>query len=148
MSAVNRFICALLAGIVVGLTGCTQSVNEATYVRENEQVLRRIPIYGDAGQIGEYSVGQPAPGGSVWGKENGPPYDAYSTTHAFRVPRASTCARVGDWYRRELPRRGWRWISGYPSDASYVHGHALVSISCSGRSSRATFFLKVDHNER
>ena len=129
----------------MGLTGCTQSVNEAAYVRKNEQVLRRIPIYADARQTGEYSVGQSAPGG--W-NENGPPYDAYSTSRAFRVPRTSTCAAVGDWYRQKLPRRGWRWVSGYPSDASYVNGHALVSVSCFGSGSRATFILKVDHDER
>ena len=135
-----------LAALV--LTGCrVQSVNEASYVAKNEQVLRGIPVYGDERLVSDYSVGQPASDGSPWQGDNSPPYGAYITAHGFHVPRSTTCATVGDWYRRELPRRGWSWVSGYPRDASYVRGHALVHVYCGGSGNSAGFVLSTDHNE-
>jgi hypothetical protein len=77
-----------------------------------------------------------------------PPYGAYTTSHVLRIAGDSTCDRIGAWYRRELPRRGWRWIAGYPGDASYVRGHALVHVTCSGEGPRAALILSADHDER
>lgn len=140
---------AVVALVALALAGCgARSVNEASYVAENEQVLRSIPAYGSVTPVNDYSVGQPAPDRLPWQGDNGPPYDAYVTAHVFQVPHGVTCRRVGDWYRRELPRHGWRWISGYPRDASYVRGHASVHVSCSGSGNRAAFVLSADYSER
>jgi hypothetical protein len=119
-------------------------VRKAPYVAANQAVLRTIPVYPRARWVNSYSIGIPARCLPV---ENRPPYDHYYSYRAYRLPRGTACGQVGRYYRRTLAARGWRWLGGYPWDASYVRGHALVHVSC-GNGPRGGLILSADHRER
>src|SRR4051794_18762271 len=134
--------CGLVALIALALTGCrVRSVNKASYVAKNEQVLRGIPVFRNAKLISDFSIGHTASDAPL-GQENGPPFGSYTTWHQFQRQEAASCTTVGDWYRRVFRRLGWHrtplasWASATsattPSCTSIAATAALVaSVSAS-----------------
>ena len=143
-------IYGLLALVAIGLTGCgMQSVDEASYVAKNEQVLRGVPVYGHAKVIQDFSKGQTARDAPL-GQENGPPYGSYVTWHYFQKPQAATCEVVGNWYRDAFHRLGWHRTSTYGIvGVGYFRNHAFVYFDCgSSGGGGIEFSLNADYNER
>ena len=146
----NAPICSLIALLALGLAGCrVQSVDRASYVANNERVLRSVPVYGHAQLIRDFSIGQTAHDAPL-GQENGPPYGSYTTWHYFQRLDSVTCERVGLWYRSELRRRGWhRTAASGIVGVGYYRDHAFVYFDCgSSNGGGIGFSLSADYNER
>jgi hypothetical protein len=138
------------ATIALALTGCgVRSVDKASYVAKNEQVLRGIPIFGHARLISDFSIGQTAPDAPL-GQENGPPFGSYTTWHQFQRQDAVTCTTVGEWYRRVLRRLGWHRTAAYGIvGVGYVRDHAFVYFDCGNSNTGGIgFSLSADYDQR
>jgi hypothetical protein len=121
-------------GVIPGTGGCVwRSVDKDAYVAGNEAVFATIPLpdYLRQATTNTYSVGIPAMD-SCLPNENGPPYEAYVTSHVFIQP-------LGE-YPRGFDRRllGPEWVS---QNEAFRRGQASLFISTSDE---ATSF-SVDH---
>jgi hypothetical protein len=125
------------------------NVDKSKYVAANEAAFRDVPVYAKLPLANRSDTGIPATDGPPW-NENGPPYDHYYTWHVYYLPSGRSCTRAAAFYKTTLPKRGWSWVGGFPWDASYVRGHALVHVSCSrGTLGRPdALLLSLDHDER
>jgi hypothetical protein len=141
--------CGLVALIALALTGCrVRSVNKASYVAKNEQVLRGIPVFRNAKLISDFSIGHTASDAPL-GQENGPPFGSYTTWHQFQRQEAASCTTVGDWYRRVFRRLGWHRTAAGIVGVGYFRDHAFVYFDCGNSSIGGIgFSLSADYNER
>jgi hypothetical protein len=127
------------AGVVPGTNGCAwRSVDEEPYVAENEAVFStiRLPRYLRDAEANRYSIGMPAKDACL-PFENGPPYEAYVTSHVFLPAEGQ---RPLGFDRRIL---GPDWVSqwGGPSEESFRRGRASLYVRFTAD---ATSF-SVDH---
>jgi hypothetical protein len=108
-----------------------RTVDQAPYVRENERVLRTIPVFRGEPLWNSYSNALASnPTGPF---ENGGPFDLWRTTHEFKLPANVDCQTIGRYYRRLLTRRGWTpraYTSGL-AFATYLKGASFLVVTCS-----------------
>jgi len=131
---------ALTPGCSRGVGGCTlASVDEAAYVKQNEAVLRTVPVPPAARRINSYSIGIPSLDACFPG-ENGPPYSAYDTWHVYRPPSSWGPNATSRFFRRELASK-WSGEASSGSDVTFRRGLALLYV----RVSPGTFALSIDY---
>ena len=122
------------------------SVDKATYVAENERIYRTIPLYPRSTRLASYSIGQPAHDACIPLSENGPPYESFTTWHAYRVGGSARARRAGaiiHWYKQRLAGLGWQ-LEGYTlggTDGSFERGRQRLYVSAD----RGGYELAVSH---
>jgi hypothetical protein len=99
-----------------------RSVAKASYVARNEAALATIPVPRGYRRINSWSIGIPSPDACI-PHENGPPYSAFVTWHAYRGP-----GPAGGFYAHAL-RGKWSWVGGGPAEATYVQGQKILYVS-------------------
>jgi hypothetical protein len=113
------------------MSGCgfMQGVDKEKWVGENEKIFAVIPVFPGAKPYSESSTGTPTRG-SI---ENGPPYDSYSTTHRFKLPRTAKPGSVLNYYDRYARSDGWSGGKTSVCDGQYRKGDAALSVgACTG----------------
>jgi hypothetical protein len=132
-------VAAYGAGFVPGTEGCVwRSVDERSYVRANEAVLRSVPLHPRLrrAHATTWNHGIPA-SNKCLPFENSPPYGAFLTTHVFVRPAGD---RPLGFDARVLGRE-WTRISGLSSEQTYRRGTALLSVTNNDEG----VLLRVDH---
>jgi hypothetical protein len=128
------------AGVVPGTEGCVwRSVDERSYVRANEAVLRSVPLHSRLRRAyaTTWNYGIPASNKCFPFYENSPPYSAFITTHVF--VRHAGNPPLGFDARVLGPE--WTRTSGLSSEQTYRSGTALLSVTNNDEG----VLLRVDH---
>jgi hypothetical protein len=127
------------AGVVPGTRDCVwRSVDEREYVRANEAVLESVPLSPRLrrAHATTWTHALSAPNGCL-PLENGPPYNAFITTHVF--VRQTGEPPLG--YDPTLLGREWVRQNGLTRDVTYRKGSALLIVTNSDEG----VLLRVDH---
>ena len=101
-----------LAAVVL-LAGCG-GVNRQDYVAKNEAIVRSLPVYPGAVNMGGDSSGSKSSG--------------YRTFILYRVSRGTSGKAVLRFYESQLQRRGWQ-ASGKPLEEDFTHDKAWVELN-------------------
>jgi len=131
------------------VAGCRlHSVDKASYVAENEAILRRIPRVPGARRSRSYSIGETA-SDTCLPVANGEPYGSYTTTYVYGTSTPQRRGAVVRYYRKLLLAQGWRWVArtgsyGPPLDSAFRRRAASLYIS-EVHQGRGTWIVAVDH---
>jgi hypothetical protein len=131
------------------VAGCRlHSVDKASYVAENEAILRRIPRVPGARRSRSYSIGETA-SDTCLPVANGEPYGSYTTTYVYGTSTPQRRGAVVRYYRKLLLAQGWRWVArtgsyGPPMDSAFRRRAASLYIS-EVHQGRGTWIVAVDH---
>ena len=107
------------AGVAAdAVAGCRlRSVDKASYVTENEAILRRLPRVPGARLSRSYSIGETA-SDTCLPVANGEPYGSYTTTYVYRTSTPQRRGAVVRYYRSFCSHRDG---DGWPAPALTDH---------------------------
>lgn len=151
LSLAAAITCVTATGGVAGdaVAGCRlRSVDKASYVAENEAILRRMPRVPGARLSRSYSIGETA-SDTCLPVANGEPYGSYTTTYVYGTSTPQRRGAVVRYYRKLLLAQGWRWVArtgsyGPPLDSAFRRRAASLYIS-EVHQGRGTWIVAVDH---
>src|SRR5256885_1477308 len=140
---------AIAVVLILWFGGCAvQSVDEGDYVSHNEAVYRIVPEYPGATLVNSYSIGIPGGGGF---NDNGPPYKAFDTWHAYQLRSRVPSQTIIRHFHRVLSDWQWRGPAPYlgrPScEATFVKGTATVYLTAcpQSRDAKSAYLVSVDY---
>ena len=149
LTAALAFAAAAAGAAADDVAGCRlHSVDKASYVAENEAILRRIPSVPGARLSDSYSIGETA-SDTCLPIANGQPYGYFTTTHVYKTATPHRRGAIVRYYRRHLLARGWRWVarSGLdrpPLDSAFRRRATSLYVS-EVHEGRGTWIVTVDH---
>jgi hypothetical protein len=149
LTAAVAFVTAAAGGAADDVAGCRlRSVDKASYVAENEAILRRLPGFPGARLSNSYSIGETA-SDTCLPVANGQPYGSFTTAHIYKTATPHRRGAILRYYRNHLLARGWRWVarSGLnrpPLDSAFRRRAASLYIS-EVNQGRGTWIVTVDH---
>lgn len=149
LTAAVGFVAATAGAAADDLAACRlRSVDKASYVAENEAILRRLPRFPGARLSNSYSIGETA-SDTCLPVANGQPYGSFTTTHIYKTATPHRRGAIVSYYRKHLLARRWRWVarSGLnrpPLDSAFRRRAASLYIS-EVHQGRGTWIVTVDH---